>query len=276
MQIIDGRKVRDELLGTLAGKVQALSFKPVFCDVLVGENEVSAQYVRMKEKTAEALGLETYKAVFPGNISQDELVAEIKKIAAIPHMAGLIVQLPLPSALDTRAVLDAVPCNIDVDATGAETARHFYDNTPDFIFPTAGAVMHILDSLNIDLSQKKIVIAGQGMLVGKPVTHLLQNRGLQIEVVDKNTPNPENIFKTADILISAVGKQDFINGKDLKKDVIIVDAGSVESDGVVVGDVNQPSVADVASFISPVPGGVGPVTVAMLMKNMILSAEKLS
>ena len=94
--------------------------------------------------------------------------------------------------------------------------------------------------------------------------------------MDKNTPNPENIFKTADILISAVGKQDFINGKDLKKDVIIVDAGSVESDGVVVGDVNQPSVADVASFISPVPGGVGPVTVAMLMKNMILSAEKLS
>ena len=273
MQIINGRTMRDEILASLEERVKALPFKPVFCDVLVGDNEVSEQYVRMKEHTAELLGLATHHAAFPATISEAELVAEIAKIAAIPHMAGIIIQLPLPAHMHTQTILDAVPSHLDVDALNTMTSHHFYSNTPGFVFPTALAVLAILDSLKLDLSTKKIVVVGQGMLVGKPVTHMLESRGLQVTTVDAMTHDAESIFATADVLISAVGKDGLITGKHLKQGVVLVDAGTSEAFGGIVGDVDRASVEGIASALSPVPGGVGPVTVAMLMQNVVTGAE---
>ncbi len=274
MQLIDGRKIRDEILAMLKTRIANLSFSPIFCDVLVGNNSESIQYVKMKERVAEGLGIKTHPAVFPENITTEELIIEIKKISEIPNMSGLIVQLPLPSHIDTQRVLDSVLTNIDVDAISTEISEKFYSNNPAFVFPTASAVLKILESLNLNLKEKKVVMVGQGMLVGKPVTHLLKNLGVSVAVVDSSTQNSVEIFKTADVLISAIGQAGMIKGEMLKDGVVLIDAGTSELNGGILGDVDQESVENIASALSPVPGGVGPVTVAMLMQNIVISAER--
>ncbi len=274
MQIIDGRKIRNDILIGLQARVARLPYTPVFCDVLVGDNPASLQYVKMKEQTAQSLGIKTHPAKFLENITTDELIAEIKKISEIPHMSGLIIQLPLPEHIDARRVLDAVPEAIDVDATSARVSEKFYTNEPIFIFPTASAVMAILETLGIDLITKNVVMVGQGMLVGKPVTHILQTHGVNVIIVDNSTPDTETILKNADVIISATGQAGLIEGEMLADGVVLIDAGASESNGGILGDVDRESVEHIASVLSPVPGGVGPVTVAMLMQNVVISAER--
>lgn len=274
MEIVDGRKIRDEILERLKGRVLSLSFVPVFCDILVGSNPASLQYVRMKEKVAEGLGIKTHPAVFPENISTDDLIFEIQKISKVSNMSGLIVQLPLPAHIDTKRVLDSVPSEIDVDATSSEVSNKFYDNNPVFIFPTASAIIEILDSINLDFDGKNVVVVGQGVLVGKPVTHVLKNKNVTVSVIDNSTKEIESILKIADVVISATGKAGLIKGEMLKEGVVLVDAGTSELDGGISGDVDRSSVENIASVLSPVPGGVGPVTVAMLMQNVVISAER--
>jgi len=273
MQIIDGRKIRDEILESLKARVAALSFTPIFCDVLVGDDPASAQYVRMKEKTAEGLGITVEHAAYPENISTEELISEIKRIAGLPHMSGLIIQLPLPAHIDQQAVLNAVPGTLDVDATGHEATERFYGGNPTFVYPTAAAVMAVLDSAGVSLAEKHVVMVGEGMLVGKPVAHLLKQRGVSVSVVNTSTSNPEDIFKSADVLISATGQANLISANMLKDDAVVVDAGTSETGAGVTGDVNTETLANWNGTLSPVPGGVGPVTVAMLMQNVVIAAE---
>ena len=276
MKIIDGRTIRDEILSTLRERVAALPFRPVFCDVLVGDDAASVQYVAMKCKVAESLGIATHTAAFPADITTEALAAEIAGIAAIPHMAGVIVQLPLPKHIDQRTILNAVPAHLDVDALGEEASNRFYANRPTFILPTAEAVIAVLGSLDIELAGKHIVVVGRGMLVGRPVAHLLKHRGLTVESVDSATRHPKAIYRSADILISAAGKAGLVTGDLLKPGVILIDAGTSESNGGVTGDIDRASVEPVAAMLSPVPGGVGPVTVAMLMNNVVTSAERIA
>ncbi len=276
MQIIDGRKIRDEILESLYARVQALPSTPVFCDVLVGGNETSAQYARMKERTAHLLNIDVLPAAYPESITTDELVAEIKRIAAVPRMAGLIVQLPLPSHIDAQEVLDAVPVSIDVDAIGKEATARFYADQPEFIFPTAAAIISILDSQHLDLKGKHVVVLGRGVLVGRPVAHMLTRRGVRVTSVDSSTQDPEKIIADADVLICGIGVANYIKGSMLKAGVVVIDAGTSEAGDAIVGDVDTASIAGMANILSPVPGGVGPVTVAMLMKNIVISAERMA
>ena len=276
MQIIDGKKIRDEILAGLKSRVASLPTPPVFCDILVGSDPASRQYVSMKECVAESIGIKTHPAVFPADISTEALVSEIQKIAAMEHMAGLIVQLPLPTQIDQRAVLDAVPTAIDVDALGRESSLAFYTGTPQFVYPTAAAVLAILDSAGIDLADKNVVIAGAGMLVGKPVAHLLTRRGVSVVSVDADTPDADKIFSKADVLISATGKAGLITGSMIQKHAVLIDAGTSESNGGIVGDIARASVEGRAAILAPVPGGVGPVTVAMLMQNIVIAAERMA
>ncbi|MEK7499160.1 MAG: bifunctional 5,10-methylenetetrahydrofolate dehydrogenase/5,10-methenyltetrahydrofolate cyclohydrolase [Patescibacteria group bacterium] len=273
MIILDGKKLREGILEDVKTGVARLPFVPVFCDVLVGGDPASAQYVRMKAKLATSAGIKFHNAHFADDISTENLVAEIKKLNILPHMCGLIVQLPLPGHLDVRAVLDAVSPDIDVDCLSTETSNRFYAGEVVPAFPTALACMEILDSLKLDLLDKKIVVVGQGMLVGRPVTHLLLVRGLNVETVTRTTENKEEIIKNADIIISGTGHAKLIVGGMVKKGVVIIDAGTSESKGGIVGDVDLESVESVAGYVSPVPGGVGPVTVAMLLKNVLTVAR---
>lgn len=281
MKIIDGKKIRDEILAKVKKEVSSLEFKPVFCDVLVGNDPSSVQYVKMKARTAEMVGIHFHNANFPASISTDDLIKEIKILNKIPNMCGIIIQLPLPPHLDKRAVLDAIDPHLDVDCLGSVASEKFYSGETAVGFPTALACMILLDSLNLNLKDKKIIVLGQGLLVGKPVTALLKFRGLNPVVIRSKTENKEELIKKADVIISGIGKGKYITGKMIKGGVTIIDAGTSEDIGIsntkanIIGDIDLESVKDIAGYVSPVPGGVGPVTVAMLLNNVLQVAKSL-
>ncbi|MEK7471028.1 MAG: bifunctional 5,10-methylenetetrahydrofolate dehydrogenase/5,10-methenyltetrahydrofolate cyclohydrolase [Patescibacteria group bacterium] len=276
MTIVDGKKIRDEILAKIKKEVSILSFKPVFCDVLVGDDSASVQYVQMKGRMAESVGISFYKANFSISITTEKLIKEIEILNKVQNMCGIIVQLPLPPHLDKQAVLDAIDSHLDVDCLGTVASERFYNGGSIVGFPTALACMTLLDSINLTLKDKKIVVLGQGLLVGKPVTALLKFRGLNPIVIRSKTENKEELIKQADIIISGMGKGKYLTGDMIKLGTVLIDAGTSESEGGIVGDVDLESVKDVAGYVSPVPGGVGPVTVAMLLSNVLQVAKTLN
>lgn len=271
--IIDGRALSKEILAKVKEEVSLLPFQPVFCDVLVGDNPVSMQYVNMKQRKAQELGIRCHEANFSADITTEALIEEIKKINEIPNMCGVIVQLPLPESLDQQKVLDAVDSRIDVDCLSNTTSDKFYSGDLFLGFPTALACIALLDSVNLDLKDKKIAVLGQGKLVGKPVAALLSFRGLTPQIVRSKTENKEQIIKEADVIISGMGQGKYIKGEMIKEGAVLVDAGTSESNSGIVGDIDLESVTGTASFVSPVPGGVGPMTVAMLFRNVLKVAQ---
>jgi methylenetetrahydrofolate dehydrogenase (NADP+)/methenyltetrahydrofolate cyclohydrolase len=274
MKIIDGKKIKDEILNNIKREISTLPFKPVFCDVLVGEDKASLQYVEMKKKNAEALGIEFYRADFLSSIDTEDLIKEIEVLNKIPNMSGIIVQLPLPEGLDQKKILDAIDPTLDVDCLGLKASEIFYGGDASVSSPAALACIKLLDSLNLDLNDKKIVVLGNGILVGKPVAALFGMMDLRPIVITSKSEGKEEIIKNADVIISGIGKGKFITGDMIKEGVILIDAGTSESDGGIVGDVDFESVKDKVSYISPVPGGVGPVTIAMLFNNVLNVAKK--
>ncbi len=272
-KIIDGRKIRDELLSKIKERVASLSFVPVFCDVLVGDDKVSLQYVEMKAKTALSVGINFHHAKFNKDISSDDLKKEIEIINNIENMCGLIVQLPLPKSIDKQSVCDAIVKEIDVDFLSNQASLDFYSGVSKIGFPTAISCVYMLDYLGLDLSNKNIVVLGQGELVGKPVSYILESRGFVVHRVTSLTEDKEQIIKNADVIISGMGNGKYITGSMIKEGVVIIDAGTSESNSSIVGDVDFDSVVGKARYVSPVPGGVGPVTIAMLLLNVLTVAE---
>ncbi|MFH1608882.1 MAG: bifunctional 5,10-methylenetetrahydrofolate dehydrogenase/5,10-methenyltetrahydrofolate cyclohydrolase [Patescibacteria group bacterium] len=273
--IIDGRKISKEIIEEVKKEISSLPFQPVFCDVLVGNDPASVQYVNMKAKKTENVGIKFHRAEFPKTISAEKLTEEIRKISEVPNICGIIIQIPLPKNFDKKVILNSVDTSLDVDCLGKFASKNFYENNNPVGFPTALACMVILDSIKLDLTNKKIVVLGQGDLVGKPVTHLLRSRKLSVDVITSKTKNKEKLLKKADVIISSIGKGKYITGDMIKKGVVIIDAGTSESTGSIVGDVDLESVKNIASFVSPVPGGVGPVTVAILLQNVLKVAKNL-
>lgn len=278
MIIIDGKKISEEILRKVKQEVAMLHFVPIFCDVLVGDDLVSKQYVDMKAKMATSVRMKFHNASFPASITTEELIKEIEKINQIENMCGIIIQLPLPSDIDKRAVLDAITPALDVDFLGTIAGERFYsgESAGGRGFPTALACMFLLDSLKLNLNEKKIVVLGQGDLVGRPVAALLRFRGINPIIITSKTENKEALIKNADVIISGIGKGKYITGDMIKKSVVLIDAGTSEIDSGIVGDVDLESVKDVAGFVSPVPGGVGPVTVAILLENVLEVAKFLA
>jgi len=275
MQIIDGRKLSKEILAKVKNEVALLPFVPVFCDVLVGEDPSSLQYVKMKAKTAESVGIKFQNANFPTSITTEQLIKEINILNKVKNMCGIILQLPLPAHINRQEVLDAIDPSLDVDCLSTIASGEFYKGEGTLKFPTALACMAVLDSLNLNLSEKNIVMMGQGMLVGKPVTAILKFINLSPFIITSETLNKNDIIKKADIIISAIGKGKYLTGDMIKKGAIVIDAGTSEYEGGIVGDVDLESVKNVASYVSPVPGGVGPVTVAMLLNNVLKVAKNI-
>src|SRR3989338_88938 len=270
MKIIDGKKIREKILVKIKKEVAVLPFIPVFCDILVGDDPASVQYVNIKKKSAESVGIKFHNANFPASITTEELLEKIKILNQIPNMCGIIIQLPLPLHIDKRAVLDAIDSRLDIDCLGTIHSTKFYQGESLISFPTALACMTILDSLKLNLQNLKIVVLGQGMLVGKPVTALLGLRGFSPVIITSKTFNKEELIKQADVIISGIGKGKYITGDMIKNGVILIDAGTSEDNGGIVGDVDLESVKDVAGYVSPVPGGGGPVTVAKLLYNVLI------
>lgn len=271
--IIDGKKISKEILEEVKNEVTSLSFTPLFCDILVGDDVVSTQYVNLKRKKAESVGMNFYDASFPVTATTEEIISKIEDLNKMEHMCGIIVQLPLPNHLDTRAILDAIDPELDVDCLGSFASKNFYEGNSKLSFPTALACMRILEEVKIDLHNSNVVVLGQGDLVGKPVSHLLTRNNIKHICLDSKSENNEQVLKQADIIISGIGREGYIKGDMIKEGVSIIDAGTSESNGTVVGDIDFESVKDKVDFISPVPGGVGPVTVAMLFRNVLQVAK---
>ncbi len=272
--VIDGRKIAEEILFDIRRQAEGLPFTPVFCDVLVGDDPASAQYVRMKNQTAQRAGINFLKAEFPGNISTAELVKEIKRLSREPDLCGLIVQLPLPGGLDKQRVLNAIDPRVDVDCIGSVNEKRFY-GAGDFLdYPTAAAILKILDSLGRNFAEKNFLVLGQGQLVGRPVSRLLKRRGYFVDTATRATENIAALLEKADVVITAAGSPGFITGGMIKPGAVVIDAGTSEAQaGGIVGDVDFASVSRVAGAVSPVPGGVGPVTVACLLANVLKVAK---
>ncbi|MCD8508333.1 MAG: bifunctional 5,10-methylenetetrahydrofolate dehydrogenase/5,10-methenyltetrahydrofolate cyclohydrolase, partial [Candidatus Pacebacteria bacterium] len=269
-----GKQLAEEILSRLTHEVAAFHMQPVFCDILVGDDPIAEQYVRMKEKRAERIGMRVHTARFPETITTDALIQEIHTINALPGMCGLIVQLPLPPSIDTERVLAAIDPLVDVDVLNPHTAEQFYADTSSLVYPTARAIMHILETLPINLSEQRYVVVGQGRLVGKPVTHLLRKRGGNVEGISKETPDARARIASGTVIISAVGQDGLITGDMLQPGAVIIDAGTSESHGGIRGDVDGATLGDIPSYWSPVPGGVGPLTVACLLDNVLDVAKR--
>jgi methylenetetrahydrofolate dehydrogenase (NADP+)/methenyltetrahydrofolate cyclohydrolase len=228
----------------------------------------------MKAQAAEQIGLKFNMVEMEGYVQTDDVVLKLKTIQENPHLAGLIIQLPLPMQLSKTEIVNSIGEYVDVDCLSGINSEFFYAGHRKLMPPTAAAVLTILKSLKLNLKKLKILVIGQGELVGKPVTFLLNQEGYNVEVADSSTDNLKEVTLTADVIISATGHAKLITGEMVKPGATLIDCGTAESNGGIVGDLDMASVSAKAGIISAVPGGVGPVTVARLLYNVVQAAKQ--
>ncbi len=257
--IADGRHIANLIEERLKSKIASFPEKKV-CFIVFGNNPASMQFVAMKSKVAMRLGVAVEIVEVPENVSTSHAL-EIVETEAKKNYNGIVVQLPLPSGLETQKILDAVPAHLDIDGLRSDS---------EYVAPVALAVKEILNFYSIDLMGKKILLLGNGKLVGAPVGALLARSAIPFGIADKNTDEVmrNDLLKNADVIISGAGVPHLITSSMIKDDVVLIDAGTSEQSGKLVGDID-PACGDKASLMTPVPGGVGPVTVACLFANLI-------
>lgn len=271
--ILDGKKLSEKIASELKKEVAKLNKNLTLGIVLVGKNESSKNYVEQKKKLGKQIGVEIEIFNYPEAISTRKLREEIGKISKKTRINGLIVQLPLPKSINTQYILNAISPKKDVDVLTRELAGRLYLGISHILPPTTAGILKLLDSYKIEIKSKNITVVGFGKLVGQPISTALAQRGATITVVNEFTKDKKIFLKNADIVISGVGKVNIINKKMLKRGVIIIDAGITYINNKIVGDVNE-DVKKVAKYITPVPGGVGPMTVVMLFSNLIELSKK--
>lgn len=272
--LIDGRALADRLHTETKKIVQekvAAGKAPKLGVVLIGDDKASETYVGIKQKKAEELGIAFTLHRYPADISYDAIAAALKAIQADTSLTGLIVQLPIPDQFYPTLINEIKPA-LDVDCLTYTNLGKIVMGTNDIMPPTPGAVMTILDSLDIDLKGKNVCIVGAGVLVGKPLAIMCMNQEATVTTVNKHTPNIAEYTREADILVSGVGVKHLITADMVKSSAVVIDAGVDFEAGNMFGDVDVDAVREIASHVTPTPGGVGPLTVAILLRNVALSA----
>lgn len=276
-KIIDGKAISAQIKDEL--KVRAIELKekgivPGLAVILVGTDPASQTYVRNKTKTCELLGYHSEQYLLNETIEQSELIQLIDKLNADPKIHGILVQLPLPAHLDKQAVIDRILPSKDVDAFHPVNVGKIMTGLFDFVPCTPAGVMELLERSHIDVSGKHCVIIGRSDIVGKPQAMLMLHKNATVTICHSKTVDLEQITRSADILIAAVGRANFVTADMVKDGAVVIDVGINRGiDGKLCGDVLYSEVEPKASYITPVPGGVGPMTIAMLMKNTMISAE---
>ena len=268
MQLIDGKKIADEILETLKSEIELMHAKPCLAIVWVGNNESSKIYVRNKIKAAEKVGIETKLLEFDASVDEDTLCQEISFLNKSKKITGVIVQQPLPPQISLDKVLTQISPLKDVDGFGVQNMGLLSLNLgKGLIAATPKGVLRLLQATGENLSGKHVVIIGRSKIVGRPLASLLLNYDCTVTVTHTKTLALQNIVKTADIVVAACGTPKLVKKDWIKKGAIVIDVGINRVDGRLCGDVDFENVAPVCSYISPVPGGVGPMTVAMLLEN---------
>lgn len=273
--ILDGKMLRDKIFESLKAKLDKMQQKPTLAVILVGENPASQIYVRNKKKTAEKLGINSLSIEYPSDISEEELLNKIKELNSDEKVTAILVQLPLPAHINKNRIIDAILPQKDVDGLTPYNLGKLFSGEEPYVYPcTPKGILLLLDEYNIKLEGKNIVVVGRSNLVGKPVAQMLLKRNATITMCHSHTKNLSEITKTADIIVSAVGKK-VIGEKMLKSDCVVIDVGIFrDENGKISGDVDFENVSKTAAYISPVPGGVGPMTIASLMLNTVELARK--
>jgi methylenetetrahydrofolate dehydrogenase (NADP+)/methenyltetrahydrofolate cyclohydrolase len=270
MAEIDGKVIAQRILDRARDRAVRLRVKPVLSVVLVGNNKASELYVHRKAQAAEYVGVTCYIHRVPDTITTPELVEQVRNLQV--RSDALIVQLPLPKHIDHREVMDAVNVNKDADCLSATAIGRVMRGRAKILPPTASAIIQILKEKKVVLKGKHVVVVGQGDLVGKPVASLFMNEPVTLTVCSLGTKNLSQLTRTADVLIAGTGKPKLIKAGMIKKGAVVIDAGSGLYKGKITGDVD-PAAYKAAKYVTPVPGGVGPVTVAQLLMNTVLLAE---
>lgn len=273
--ILDGKMLRDKIFESLKAKLDKMQQKPTLAVILVGENPASQIYVRNKKKTAEKLGINSLSIEYPSDISEEELLNKIKELNSDEKVTAILVQLPLPAHINKNRIIDAILPQKDVDGLTPYNLGKLFSGEEPYVYPcTPKGILLLLDEYNIKLDGKNIVVVGRSNLVGKPVAQMLLKRNATVTMCHSHTQNLSEITKTADIIVSAVGKK-VIGEKMLKSDCVVIDVGIFrDENGKISGDVDFENVSKTAAYISPVPGGVGPMTIASLMLNTVELAGK--
>jgi len=278
MQIIDGKKVSAEIIEAIKSETQSLkeSFgkTPGLAVVLVGDDPASAVYVRNKGKACERAGFNSFEHRLPGDTSEDDLLALISKLNKDADVNGILVQLPLPDGIDSQKILEAIEPAKDVDGFHPVNVGGLASGISDLAPCTPAGIMELLDHYNIPIEGKEAVVLGRSNIVGKPAALLLLKRNATVTICHSRTQNLADVTSRADILVAAIGKPDFVSAEMVKEGAAVIDVGINRVDGKLTGDVDFEAVSKKTPYITPVPGGVGPMTIALLMKNTLSAFKK--
>ena len=277
MKILDGKAVSlkvKESVKVRADELKKFGIEPTLAVVLVGEDKASQTYVRAKEKACNEYGIKSVAHRLSENTTQNELLALINVLNLDDSIHGILVQLPLPKHINTNVVLAAIDPRKDVDGFHAVNVGKLVSGLDGFVPCTPLGVMEILKEYGIDVAGLNAVVIGRSNIVGKPMANLLLNASATVTVTHSKTTNLKEICKNADLIVAAIGKPFFLKADMVKDGAVVVDVGINRlDDGRLVGDVDFDEVAPKCSYITPVPGGVGPMTIAMLLNNTILAAQ---
>ena len=271
MSIIDGKMVASHIKDNIAAEVKILKNKtgktPGLAVVLVGDDPASAVYVKNKNKTCKNIGFQSFEYILSENTSEDKLLNLINDLNNDDQVNGILVQLPLPSHISSKKILVAINPQKDVDGFHLENVGRLVTGNALFKPCTPAGIIKLLDEYKIAIEGKNAVIIGRSNIVGKPVSFLLLERNATVTICHSRTKDLPSLTRSADILIAAIGKPNFVTPDMVKNNAVVIDVGINRLDGKLVGDVDFASVSKQASLITPVPGGVGPMTIAMLMEN---------
>ena len=275
--IMDGKGLAKKMQDQMKKQVAALTAEgktPGLCVILVGEDKASQVYVRNKEKQSEAMGMNSRVVRLAADISEADLLAEVEKQNQDDSMHGILVQLPLPKHIDEQKVLRAIRYEKDVDGFHPMNVGNFFLGNESALPCTPYGIMKILDEYNIALEGKKALVIGRSNIVGKPMSIMLLNENATVTIAHSRTKNLKELAKEADILVAAIGRGHFVTADFIKEGAVVIDVGMNRSaEGKLIGDVDTAAAMGIASHITPVPGGVGPMTITMLLQQTIDQAK---
>lgn len=276
-KILDGKALSASIKEEIKAAVEALpGRKPGLTVIIVGENPASQVYVRNKVQSAQYVGMDSRKIELPADVSEECLLGEIEALNADPSVDGILVQLPLPAHINADKVLDAILPSKDVDGFHPSNVANLWLGRPCTVPCTPKGIMRLIAESGINPAGKKAVVVGRSNIVGKPVAKLLLDANATVTIAHSRTPDLAAVTREADILVVAVGKEAVVTGSMIKPGAVVIDVGmNRNAAGKLCGDVEFASAAEVASAITPVPGGVGPMTIAMLLQNTLEAYRKL-
>ena len=276
--IIDGKLVSSEVRKNLAREVaefkEATGVTPGLAVILVGNDPASAVYVRNKHKACIDVGIESYQIEFPEDITEEELLKKLDELNADDKVNGILVQLPLPSGINEEKVIERISPDKDVDAFHPSNVGRIMIGNYSFLPCTPAGIISLLDHYNVEIAGKRCAVVGRSNIVGKPMALLLTERNGTVTLCHSKTRDLENILRESDIIVVAIGKAEFLKADMVKPGAVVIDVGiNRTAEGKLVGDVAFGEVSQVASMITPVPGGVGPMTITTLLRNTLSTAK---